>query len=190
MRNRSYLCTKWNYNQIIVFTTFPDTRGLIPKDLEFGSAVLHDSDPWSRQETLINSDFVIMATRSFRAVCQHSLLMTVRIPSCTWSLRLQVDSAVGAGYIAGRCLCDQENTKIPRWNSSICILCFWGAPCTHLRGSDLRCVLPEPGGWGGVEVGEQELSLGPSQPFAVKQSLGMMYTLTFNTAAIWCTLYL
>ena len=53
----------------------------------------------------------------------------MRLRSCTWSQWASCGAAAEAGYLAGRCLHDQQNIKIPNWD------CISDSPF-------LRCSLP------------------------------------------------
>ena len=68
-------------------------------------------------------------TFTYEKTYQHFCSTTVRLRSCTWSQWASCGAAAEAGYLAGRCLHDQQNIKIPNWD------CISDSPF-------LRCSLP------------------------------------------------
>lgn len=101
--------------------------GLISADLESGWAVLHGTNLWSRHEVY----WLIvlpcnLGSEEFQAERQCSL--TVRLHELQLvSVSPLEGSAVEAGYLAERCLCDQENMKVLSWD---CILDFLALGCS------------------------------------------------------------
>ena len=79
--------------------------------------------PGPRHGTLIYSDAlqsgvsdVSPETFTYEKTYQHFFSTTVRLRSCTWSQWASCGAAAEAGYLAGRCLHDQQNIKIPSWD--------------------------------------------------------------------------
>lgn len=101
--------------------------GLISADLESGWAVLHGTNLWSRHEVywlivllcnLGSEEFQGWAPVLFNSETDELQLVSVSPLE---------GSAVEAGYLAERCLCDQENMKVHSWD---CILDFLALGCS------------------------------------------------------------
>lgn len=171
---------KWERNQII--HTCPEILhsvlwGLIPRDLEFGWAVLHGTDSCLRSETY----WLLALLHNHGSEEFQGCAPTFFVDNSETPLE---GSAAEAAYLAGGCLWDQRNIKIPSWVSILDSLVPRCSLHTAVVSDLSRCILQGP-----YIGGSQSFPLAsPDAP--LWESLAVAHLFTLNAFAVVCILCL